>query len=76
MDFNIVEIFKRSITIELSNDFVYELSEKYDIYINNLKHLSSNKNVVSIFNLTPNSEYEIYIQKNGIKSDIKKFKTK
>lgn len=76
MDFNIVEIFKRSITIELSNDFVYELSEKYDIYINNLKHLSSNRNVVSIFNLTPDSEYEIYIQKNGIKSDIKKFKTK
>ena len=51
-----------SVTIELENNDIYFSNEPYDIYLNNKKIFSSyNKNVFSIFDLTPNTKYDIKI---------------
>ena len=51
-----------SVTIELENNDIYFSNEPYDIYLNNEKIFSSyNKNVFSIFDLTPNTKYDIKI---------------
>ena len=59
IDFEIVKVFKRSITIEVHCDTPYENKNLYDIFINGEKKTSTNKNVISIFNLLPDSDYNI-----------------
>ena len=61
IDFEIVKVFKRSVTIEVCSDTPYENEKIYDVFINGEKKISTNKNVISIFNLLPDSDYNICI---------------
>lgn len=49
IDFEIVKVFKRSVTIEVCCDTPYENKKIYDVFINGEKKVSTNKNVISIF---------------------------
>ncbi|MGM9970512.1 MAG: glycoside hydrolase family 28 protein [Anaeroplasma sp.] len=67
----ILDITSRSVTIELNDNNPYYSYETYKIYLNNALIRSDNKNVFTIYDLIPNSEYEL-----GINNRIVKFKTK
>ena len=59
--FNIIFSSSTSITIELVNNDVYN-TKKYDIYLNDVLYASGiTKNVYSIFNLKPDTDYKISI---------------
>ena len=75
IDFEIVKVFKRSVTIEVHCETPYENKKIYDVFINGEKEISTNKNVISIFNLLPDSDYNIYISCENKISDIKSFHT-
>lgn len=53
---------------ELENNNSYYTDEMYDIFINNKFYLKTNKNVVSIFGLKSNTNYNLLIK--GFKKDI------
>ena len=65
MKFQIVAITVRSITLELLNDEIYESQCEYTYYIDGEKRLSSRKNVVTIFGLEPNTEYNLRVEKDS-----------
>ena len=61
MDFEIVGIFNRSVTIELQNDLPYQTTTCHTVYVNGQERLTSNKNVISFDGLLPDHEYEIAV---------------
>ena len=51
-----------SATFELDNNDIYYSSKEYDVFLNGQKILSNVKtNVFSLYNLKPNSEYEVKV---------------
>ncbi len=77
MNFNIVEVFKRSITIELESESIFKQDEEYDVFIDGKKVISSDRNVVTVEGLLPDKKYSIGIAKSGAKGpdNEKTFKT-
>lgn len=70
--FDIIFNAPTSITVELNNKDVYYSKNEYDVYLNGkIVKKSIKTNVFSLYNLIPDTRYEISI--NGCK---KKFKTK
>jgi len=65
MKFSVVEIFNRSVTIELVNNDIFELQDNYEVEVDGVKVLESNKNVVSIMNLLPETKYTITVKFKG-----------
>lgn len=74
MDFNFIFKSSTSVTIELVNNDIY-LTQDYSIYLNDQLYLDKqNKNILSIFNLKPDTEYKVEIKQNN-DSLVKTFKT-
>ena len=73
MDFNQIFISSTSISIELKNNDIVNTA-KYEVYLNNELVLENDKNIFSLYHLTPNTLYEIKIVQNGL-SVKKEFKT-
>ena len=62
MNFKIIEKTSRSITAELMNQDIYYAKEKYNIYLNNECVVKDEaRNVFSVYNLEPNTNYELAI---------------
>ena len=59
MDFHAAGIFSRSVTLELENEYAYQTPEDYEIRVNGETALISNRNVISLFGLLPETSYEI-----------------
>ncbi|MCR4617504.1 MAG: glycoside hydrolase family 28 protein [Lachnospiraceae bacterium] len=72
MDFKIIEIFTRCISIERINDDKFETAEAATVLINGKPAISSNLNVITVSGLTPDTEYEISLEG---KSQVEKFTT-
>lgn len=63
MDFKILEISVRSVTLEMLNKLAYYTDKPYDVYINGeLRLEKQNKNIVSLYNLQPNETYEVTVK--------------
>lgn len=63
MDFNILEISVRSVSLEIVNKLPYYTDKPYDVYINGeLKAEKQNKNVVTIHHLEPNEVYAVTVK--------------
>lgn len=77
MDFNIILVTSRSVTFELINKNKYFFDRLFDVYINDKVVLEKqNKNVFSIYNLEPTTEYKIkVIDSSGNESNVKILKT-
>ena len=57
----ILKITSRSVTVELINDYPYFNDKEYDVFLNS-NHIGANdKNVFTISDLTPNTDYELKI---------------
>lgn len=59
MDFQIVEVFNRSVTIELVSDAAFRQDQPFDVYIDGEKTCSTNRNVVTVDGLLPDRKYKI-----------------
>lgn len=71
MEYQIIKITSRSISIELNNKSPYYSKEQYDVYLDNKCIIKNeNKNVISIFDLNPNTTYELKIE-----NEVKHFTT-
>lgn len=62
MKFNILEIFNRSVTIELETDSIYQQDEEYTIEIDGKLVYAGKQNVVSIPDLLPDKDYSISVK--------------
>ncbi len=65
MEFKVILITSRSMTLELVNDSIVE-TEPYKLFVNDNLYLEGNKNVVSIFNLEQATKYKIELVQNGV----------
>ncbi len=72
MNFKIIEIFKRCICIERVNSEKFETEDSVTVLINGEAALSSNRNVITVSGLLPDTEYEISIESG---SQTEKFTT-
>ena len=71
MDFNIIEIFKRAVSIERINDDRYETADECTVLINGEKVLRTKLNVITIGDLDPDTEYEISLEGGEQKKSFK-----
>ena len=55
----ILAITSRSVTVETENSTPYFSPEKYSVFLNGAKIKEENRNIFSLFNLKPDSSYEI-----------------
>ncbi len=55
----ILNLTSRSVTLELENEMPYYYKEGFNIYLNDGFLREENKNVFTIFNLNPDTEYKI-----------------
>lgn len=65
MNFKIVRVFNRSVTIELESEKIFKQDESFEVYINGEKSLESDRNVVTVSGLLPDTEYEIKVVMKG-----------
>ena len=70
MKFNFIYVGARSLSIELENDYIYNTPLEYELYLNEDLYIKSNKNVVSIFDLVPNTEYKIKLVYDGVSEEM------
>lgn len=75
--FPIKEVFKtaRSIVIELVGQGRYQSEEEHQVYLNGQLQEQSNKIIVSLFDLLPNTEYEISVILGKKHSELLRIKT-
>jgi len=62
MDFKFVGVFNRGITIEMINDFIYEVDDSLKVYVNDELVLETKHNVFSIFDLKPTTNYVVKVE--------------
>ncbi|MBR1441191.1 MAG: hypothetical protein IJ589_08205 [Lachnospiraceae bacterium] len=66
MEFQIIEIFNRTVTIELCSEEIYAQKEAYEILLDGEVLRKDDKNVVTIDGLEPDREYRLGIREaNG-----------
>ena len=75
MEIKLLNKTAKTITFQIVNKECFYLKEKVDIYINDIKEETTLKNVNTLYNLTPNKKYIIYIKTNTIKSNEIEIKT-
>ena len=68
-DFEVTDVFCRSVTIERKNDSQYETEEECTVWLDGREILRSQKNVITIDGLKPDTEYQISLDsEKGAKS--------
>lgn len=72
MNFEIIDIFCRSVTIERENAERYETRESCKVFLNGNEILTTKRNVITIDELLPDTEYELALERG----QAKRFRTK
>jgi polygalacturonase len=65
MKFNIVEVFNRSVTIELETDSIFKQDHEYGVYIDGELRLTTANNVATVTALLPDHQYRISVMDSG-----------
>ena len=68
----ILSVTSRTITLELDNNLPYYSENDFSIYLNNEFIRKENRNVFTIFDLTPNQKYSLIIDKELIEFETLK----
>ena len=75
MTFDIVEIFNRSVTLEINTEKIFEQEKEYKVFVNDSLAEETKKNVVSITGLLPDTNYELKVVSEDFEC-VKAFTTK
>lgn len=75
MDFQMIFKTARSFVLELLEDGVYYNADRYDILIDGVKYLESDKAIQSVYGLTPDTVYRVAVERNGVVSETKEVRT-
>lgn len=76
MKTNIIYLGQRSVTLELENDLPYYNDELYNVYVNNELYIEDGQvNIISIYDLQPNTPYKVEIKTKTLTSSLE-FTTK
>lgn len=75
MEFDIIFCSSRRITIEVKQFGIWETKQPYKLFLNGRLFMRSQKAVQSLSGLEPDTEYTIYIESNGERSETKQFRT-
>lgn len=67
LDFKIIAVTSRTVTIELQNDNVFTNEKNFNLYINGEKICEFNNNVYTINGLIPDTKYIIHIENGNLK---------
>ena len=59
MNYSVIDIFGRSVTIELEGEKPYYQEKPYEIYVNGALYGTDTRNVITIDGLEPASSYTI-----------------
>lgn len=62
----VISVTARTISIELDSDSAYFKGNEYKIFINEKFHSQDNRNVFTLYDLEPNTEYKITVDKTEI----------
>ena len=65
MKFKPIVITSRSVTLEMKNTDIVSTND-YELFVNGELYTSSNLNVISVFNLNPDTEYEFIVKSNDV----------
>ena len=67
MELKLVTNTARSAVLELTESGKFYTESQYDIYVNDEKYMESNKVITSLFDLKPDTDYNVYAVYNGQK---------
>ena len=70
MKFNFIYVGTRSLSIELENKYVFSTPNEYKVFVNDSLYKTGNKNVISIYDLTPDTTYEIKVLYDGVEESM------
>ena len=59
MDFQIIAVTVRSVTIEWDSDTCWRMPEKHEVFLNGVRAAETDQNVFSLYGLQPETEYQI-----------------
>lgn len=62
MNLNLTSVTSTSASFEIENDECFYLKNEINVYLNNEKICTNKKNVFTINNLTPNTNYSVFIE--------------
>lgn len=65
MNLKLIMSTARSATVEIMDGGVYTTKEAYDIYVNDILHMTTDRVITNIFQLRPDTEYTISVRKEG-----------
>lgn len=68
--FTVIDIFNRSVTIEVDSGEPYKSEIPYDVFLNGEKVFTRHHNVVTLTGLEPDTEYVIRVERNGASEEI------
>ena len=74
MNFNVIFLSARSLSIELVNNDIYNSKKEYEFFIDGKLYKKGIKNIISAFGLEPSKEYELKLVCDGL-TTVKKIKT-
>ncbi len=75
MKLNLLMKTARSATFEILDGGIFNTIKEYDIFVNGKKIKTTDRVVNSIFDLTPDTEVEVYVVNGEEKSEVLNFKT-
>ena len=61
MKYSIIDVFGRSVTLELAGEQPYYQEESYEIYVDGVLFGTDNRNVVTVDGLLPSHTYTVRI---------------
>lgn len=76
MELKLVTNTARSAVLELTESGKFYTESQYDIYVNDEKYMESNKVITSLFDLKPDTDYNVYAVYNGQKTNEVNIHTK
>ena len=76
MELKLVTNTARSAVLELTESGKFYTELQYDIYVNGEKYMESNKVITSLFDLKPDTDYNVYAVYNGQKTNEVNIHTK
>ena len=65
MKFTITAVFNRSVTLELENEAIFRNPEEVRVLLDGTEVLRTDRNVISLFHLEPDQEYEVTVEAQG-----------